>query len=174
MIFFNLSLILCWHYAWNNRIYCHGYDLITTSQGPVHIYHGVISVVFLKIQSSAKIEPQCKGTYKLPCKHTRCIPRENDVEATVSTSFRRGIYVVCLKGIGYCFVSTTGLFSIIRFNIYMLIKVMLIKKRVSLKKRILFKTENWCKYFWEKYRQQDRKLEFQKQSFVDVMQNSCS
>ena len=71
-----------------------------------------------------------------------CIPRENDVEATVSTSFRRGIYVVCLKGVGYCFVSTTGLFSIIRFNIYMLIKVMLIKKRVSLKKRILFETEN--------------------------------
>ena len=33
---------------------------------------------------------------QLPCKHTPCIPRSNDVETTVSTSFWREIDVVCL------------------------------------------------------------------------------
>ena len=32
------------------------------------------------------------------CKHTTLIPRSNDVEKTVSTSFQRGIHVVSLSG----------------------------------------------------------------------------
>ena len=32
----------------------------------------------------------------IPYKQTKCIPRLNDVENTVSTSFQRGIHVVCL------------------------------------------------------------------------------
>ena len=32
----------------------------------------------------------------LGCKHTKWIPRWNDVEMTVSTSFQRKIHVVCL------------------------------------------------------------------------------
>ena len=34
---------------------------------------------------------------RLPYKHTTCIPCWNDVKTRVSTSFQRGIYVVCLK-----------------------------------------------------------------------------
>ena len=38
-----------------------------------------------------------KGKSKYyPYKHTMCIPRWNDVETTVSTSFQRGIHVVWL------------------------------------------------------------------------------
>ena len=33
---------------------------------------------------------------KFPYKHTTSIPRWNEVETTVSTSFQRGIHVVCL------------------------------------------------------------------------------
>ena len=33
---------------------------------------------------------------KWPYKHTTCIPRSNDVETVVSTSFQREIHVVCL------------------------------------------------------------------------------
>ena len=33
---------------------------------------------------------------ELPYKHTTRIPRWNDVETAVSTSFQRGIHVVCL------------------------------------------------------------------------------
>ena len=33
-----------------------------------------------------------------PHKHTTWIPHWNDVETTVSTSFQRGIHVVCLQG----------------------------------------------------------------------------
>ena len=36
--------------------------------------------------------------YQQPYKHTTCIPRWNDVETAASTSFQRGIHVVCLKG----------------------------------------------------------------------------
>ena len=36
--------------------------------------------------------------HKHPCKHTTCIPSWNDVEPVVSTSFQRGIHVVCLQG----------------------------------------------------------------------------
>ena len=34
----------------------------------------------------------------LPYKHTTCIPRWNEVEITVSTSFQRGIHMVWLYG----------------------------------------------------------------------------
>ena len=33
-----------------------------------------------------------------PYKHTTCIPRWNDVETTVPTSFQHGIHGVCLQG----------------------------------------------------------------------------
>ena len=33
---------------------------------------------------------------KQPYKHNRCIPRWNDVETVVSTSFQRGIHVMYL------------------------------------------------------------------------------
>ena len=33
-----------------------------------------------------------------PYKHTLCIPRWNDVETTISTSFQREKHVVCLQG----------------------------------------------------------------------------
>ena len=33
-----------------------------------------------------------------PYKHTTWIPRSNDVETIVSTSFQRGVHVVCLQG----------------------------------------------------------------------------
>ena len=32
----------------------------------------------------------------VPYKHTPCIPRWNDVETVLFTSFQRGIHVVCL------------------------------------------------------------------------------
>ena len=35
----------------------------------------------------------------LPYKHSTCIPRWNGVETFVSTSFQRGIHVVCLLGL---------------------------------------------------------------------------
>ena len=39
------------------------------------------------------------GTIRLfPYKHSTCIPRWNDAKTTISTSFQRGIHVVCLQG----------------------------------------------------------------------------
>ena len=56
-----------------------------------------------------------------PYKHTACIPRWNDVETIVSTSFQRGIHLVCLQGrmIMWCFrTKLSPLFDFIFIRIY--------------------------------------------------------
>ena len=85
---FNLSLTLYEQYAWNNRIYCYGYDLITTSEGSTLIHHCTNSETLIKWRS---------------LKYNRASKSRLNVKVSIS-------YMLL-------FFKHNGLFSIVKFNI---------------------------------------------------------
>ena len=76
--------------------------------------------------------------YQQPYKHTTCIPRWNDVETAASTSFQRGIHVVCLKG---------GILSCSQVvQVELITPAMLLFKKVSI--NLIFKLLLFRRFFF--------------------------